>query len=302
MASSPAIVCRGLTKDYGAKRALDGVDLELRTGEIFGYLGSNGAGKTTTIRCLLGLIRPTAGTATVLGLDVRDDSLEVRRHTGYLPGDLRLYPRLTARQLLEYLGDLRGGVRPARVEELARRLECDLGLRCGAMSHGNRQKVGIIQALMHDPAVLILDEPTATLDPLMQRIVHELIREARDGGATIFVSSHDLPEVAHLCDRAGILRQGRLVAVQDVNELAQQGRHVISIEFLEPVEPTVFERIPGVSQVTASDHTLTITVSGELDAVVKTAARFRVHGLRSAEVDLDEVFHDYYRAGNADAP
>jgi len=301
MASSPAIVCRGLNKDYGAKRALDGVGLELRTGEIFGYLGSNGAGKTTTIRCLLGLIRPTAGTATVLGLDVRDDSLGVRRHTGYLPGDLRLYPRLTARQLLEYLGDLRGGVRGSRVEELARRLECDLGLRCGAMSHGNRQKVGIIQALMHDPAVLILDEPTATLDPLMQRIVHDLIREARDRGATIFVSSHDLPEVAHLCDRAGILRQGRLVAVQDVNELAQQGRHVISIEFLEPVDPSVFERLPGVSQVTASDHTLTITASGDLDAVVKTAARFRVHGLRSAEVDLDEVFRDYYRTENADA-
>jgi ABC-2 type transport system ATP-binding protein len=302
MASSPAIVLEGLTKDYGVKRALDGVDLELRSGEIFGYLGSNGAGKTTTIRCLLGLIRPTAGRATVLGLDIEDDSIEVRRRTGYLPGDLRLYPRLTARQLLDYLGRLRGGVPVARVEELARRLECDLGMRCGAMSHGNRQKVGIIQALMHDPAVLILDEPTATLDPLMQRIVHDLIREARDRGTTVFVSSHDLPEVARLCDRAGILRQGRIVAVQDVSELAQQGRHMLTIEFLEPVEPEVFERIPGVSQVTASDQTLTITASGDLDAVVKAAARFRVHALRSAEVDLDEVFRDYYRSGAADAP
>ena len=302
MASSPAIVLEGLTKDYGAKRALDGVDLELRSGEIFGYLGSNGAGKTTTIRCLLGLIRPTAGRATVLGLDVEDDSIEVRRRTGYLPGDLRLYPRLTARQLLDYLGRLRGGVPVARVEELARRLECDLGMRCGAMSHGNRQKVGIIQALMHDPAVLILDEPTATLDPLMQRIVHDLIREARDRGTTVFVSSHDLPEVARLCDRAGILRQGRIVAVQDVSELAQQGRHMLTIEFLEPVRPEVFERIPGVSQVTASDQTLTITASGDLDAVVKAAARYRVHALRSAEVDLDEVFRDYYRSGTADAP
>jgi len=302
MASSPAIVLEGLTKDYGVKRALDGVDLELRSGEIFGYLGSNGAGKTTTIRCLLGLIRPTAGRATVLGLDIEDDSIEVRRRTGYLPGDLRLYPRLTARQLLDYLGRLRGGVPVARVEELARRLECDLGMRCGAMSHGNRQKVGIIQALMHDPAALILDEPTATLDPLMQRIVHDLIREARDRGTTVFVSSHDLPEVARLCDRAGILRQGRIVAVQDVSELAQQGRHMLTIEFLEPVEPEVFERIPGVSQVTASDQTLTITASGDLDAVVKAAARFRVHALRSAEVDLDEVFRDYYRSGAADAP
>jgi ABC-2 type transport system ATP-binding protein len=291
-----AIVCAGLTKDYGAKRALDGVDLELRPGEIFGYLGSNGAGKTTTIRCLLGLIRPTAGRATVLDFDSQDDSVEVRRHTGYLPGDLRLYPRLTGRQLLDYLGRLRGGVSGRRVDELAQRMECDLGQRCGAMSHGQRQKVGVIQALMHDPGVIILDEPTATLDPLMQRTVHELIRESRSRGATVFVSSHDLPEVARLCDRAGILRQGRLVAVQDVNELAQQGRHMLSIEFLEPVEPAVFERIPGVSQVTVSDRTLTITASGDLDAVVKTAARYRVHALRSAEVDLDEVFRDYYRA------
>jgi ABC-2 type transport system ATP-binding protein len=301
MASSPAIVFQGLTKDYGAKRALAGVDLEIRGGEIFGYLGSNGAGKTTTIRCLLGLIRPTAGRATVLGLDCRTDSVEVRRRCGYLPGDLRLYPRLTARQFLTYLSRLRGGVPVERIEELARRMECDLGQRCGAMSHGQKQKVGVIQALMHDPAVLILDEPTATLDPLMQRNVHDLVREARDRGATVFVSSHDLPEVARLCDRAGILRRGRLVAVQDVNELAQQGGHVLSIEFSEPVDPAVFRAIPGVSQVTASDRTLTITAGRDLDAVVKAAARFRVHALRSAEVDLDDVFHDYYRTEGADA-
>jgi ABC-2 type transport system ATP-binding protein len=301
MASSPAIVFEGLTKDYGAKRALDDVDLEIRAGEIFGYLGSNGAGKTTTIRCLLGLIRPTAGHATVLGLDCRTDSVEVRRRTGYLPGDLRLYPRLTARQLLTYLGRLRGGVPAERIEELARRMECDLGQRCGAMSHGQKQKVGVIQALMHDPAILILDEPTATLDPLMQRTVHDLVREARGRGATIFVSSHDLPEVARLCDRAGILLRGRLVAVQDVNELAQQGGHVLSIEFSEQVDPAVFRAIPGVSQVAASDRTLTITAGRDLDAVVKTAARFQVHALRSAEVDLDDVFHDYYRAEGAGA-
>ena len=301
MGTPNAIVCEALTKDYGPKRALDRLDLEVRAGEIFGYLGSNGAGKTTTIRCLLDLIRPTEGRATVLGLDSRKDNVEVRRRTGYLPGDLRLYPHLTARQLLGYLGRLRGGVPVQRVEELARRMECDLGQRCGAMSHGQRQKVGVIQALMHDPEVLILDEPTATLDPLMQRNVHDLIRESRDRGATVFVSSHDLPEVAHLCDRAGILRHGKLVAVQDVSELAQQGRHVITIQFLEPVEPNVFERLPGVSQVTATDHAVTLTVSGDLDAIVKTAARFRVHDIHSVDVDLDEVFRDYYRAETDDA-
>jgi beta-exotoxin I transport system ATP-binding protein len=301
MANSSAIVCDGLTKDYGPKRALDQLDLEVRAREIFGYLGSNGAGKTTTIRCLLDLIRPTGGRATVLGLDTQRDNVEVRRRTGYLPGDLRLYPHLTARQLLDYLGRLRGGVPAARVDELAQRMECDLGQRCGAMSHGQRQKVGVIQALMHDPEVLILDEPTATLDPLMQRTVHDLIRESRDRGATIFVSSHDLPEVARLCDRAGILRQGKLVAVQDVSELAQQGRRVLSIQFLEAVDAGVFERLPGVSQVTSTDHTLTLTVSGDLDPVVKAAARFRVHDLHSADVDLDEVFRDYYRSEAVDA-
>lgn len=301
MANTNAIVCEALTKDYGRKRALDRLDLQVRAGEIFGYLGSNGAGKTTTIRCLLDLIRPNEGRATVLGLDSHTHNMEVRRRTGYLPGDLRLYPHLTARQLLGCLGRLRGGVPVQRVEELARRLECDLGQRCGAMSHGQRQKVGVIQALMHDPEVLILDEPTATLDPLMQRNVHDLIRESRDRGATVFVSSHDLPEVAHLCDRAGILRHGRLVAVQDVSELAQQGRHAITIQFLEPVEPNVFERLPGVSQVTATDHAVTLTVAGDLDAVVKTAARFRVHDVHSSEVDLDEVFRDYYRAETGDA-
>jgi ABC-2 type transport system ATP-binding protein len=302
MSGAAAIVCEKLTKDYGSKRALDHVDLELRSGEIFGYLGSNGAGKTTTIRCLLDLIQPTSGRATVLGLDSHDDSIEVRRRTGDLPGDLRLYENLTARQLLTYLGRLRGGVPAARVEELAQRMELDLGQRCGAMSHGQRQKVGVIQALMHDPDVLILDEPTATLDPLMQRTVHDLIREARDRGATIFVSSHDLPEVSRLCDRAGILRHGRLVAVQDVNELAEQGQHTIAIEFREPVAASAFEGLSGVSQVTVADRTLTLTVSGDLDSVVKTAARYQVHSLHSAEVDLDEVFHDYYRAGTDDAP
>jgi ABC-2 type transport system ATP-binding protein len=301
MSDLNAIVCSTLTKNYGSYRALDHLDLEVRAGEIFGYLGSNGAGKTTTIRCLLDLIRPSEGTASVLGLDSQGDSVEVRRRTGYLPGDLRVWSRLTAREMLGYLGRLRGGVSAQRVTELAERLDLDLTQRCGAMSHGQRQKVGVIQAFMHDPEVLILDEPTATLDPLMQRIVHDLIREARDRGATVFVSSHDLPEIAHLCDRAGILRKGRLVTVLDVGDLADRGRHVISIQFLEPVAPSAFESLPGVSEVNATDHTVTVTVSGDLDPVVKTAARYRVHDLHSAEVDLDEVFRDYYRSEPGDA-
>ena len=301
MSTSNAIVCKALTKDYGPKRALDHLDLEVRAGEIFGYLGSNGAGKTTTIRCLLDLIRPTHGAATVLGHDCHQENVEVRSRSGYLPGDLRLYPGLTARQIFVYLGELRGGVPEERITQLAGRMECDLDQSCGAMSHGQRQKVGVIQAFMHDPEVLILDEPTATLDPLMQRTVHDLIREARDRGATIFVSSHDLPEVSRLCDRAGILREGKLVTVQDVGELAQQGRRIVTIQFLDPVDPKVFENLPGVTQVAGTDHTITLTVSGDLDPVVKAAARYRVHDMHSAEVDLDELFRDYYRGETSDA-
>ena len=302
MAISAAIACESLTKDYGAKRALDGLTLEVGAGEIFGYLGSNGAGKTTTIRCLLDLIRPTAGSATILGLDTHSDTVEVRRRVGYLPGDLRLYPNLTPSQLFDYLGRLRGGVDKRRVAELAERLECDLRQRCGAMSHGQRQKVGVIQAFMHDPEVLILDEPTATLDPLMQHAVHDLIREARDRGATVFMSSHDLTEVAQLCERAGILRRGSLVAVQDVKLLAGQGRHTVTIEFADSAfDQAAFAQIDGVAGVGRTDHTVTLTVAGDLDPVVKVAARFHVRDLRSAEVDLDEVFRDYYRAEPDDA-
>jgi ABC-2 type transport system ATP-binding protein len=301
MTAIAAIHFEQLTKDYGRTRALDKLELEVRAGEIFGYLGSNGAGKTTTIRCLLDLIRPTSGKVTILGLESHKHYVAIHRRVGYLPGDLRLYPQLTAWQLLEYLGRLRGGVARTRIEELAHRMQCDLGQHCGAMSHGQRQKVGVIQALMHDPDLVILDEPTATLDPLMQRAVHDLLREARDREATVFVSSHDLPEVTQLCDRAGILRQGRLVAIQDVKELARQGQRVVSIEFLDPVKAEEFQHLPGVSRVTLSDQTLTLTLSGDLDAVIKAAARFRVHDFRSAEVDLDEVFRDYYLSSTDDA-
>ena len=293
-ATPDAIVCEGLTKDYGHVRALDALALRVHRGEVFGYLGSNGAGKTTTIRCLLDLIRATSGSATVLGLDSRRDSIEVRRRTGYLPGDLRLYPNLTARQLCSYLGLLRGGIPEQRIAELARRLECDLDQRCGSMSHGQRQKVGVIQAMMHDPELLILDEPTATLDPLIQRRVHDLVGEARARGATVFLSSHDLTEVARVCDRAGILRKGRLVAVEDVAALASEGRHMVTIEFEDAVDPGAFSALPGVASVAESNHTLTIDVSGSLDSVVKAAAQHTVRTIRSTEVELDEIFRDYY--------
>jgi len=302
MAAAPALAieARGLTKDYGRIRALDELGLSVRVGEIFGYLGSNGAGKTTTIRCLLDLIRPTSGSARVLGLDSHLESIPVRRRTGYLPGDLRLYPHMSARHLLDYLGRLRGHIPRERIAALAERLDSDLDQRCGAMSHGQRQKVGLIQAFMHEPDLLILDEPTATLDPLMQDAVHQLVREAREHGATVFLSSHDLTEVARVCDRAGILRMGRLVAVEDVTALAEEGRHIVTFEFGEPVDAAEFQGLPGVASVRTTGRTLTVDVSGDVDRVVKIAASHTVRNVRSTEVELDEVFRDYYKAG-ADA-
>lgn len=294
MANDEAIVCDRLTKDYGRRRALDGLSLQVHRGEVFGYLGSNGAGKTTTIRCFVDLLRATSGTATLLGLDSRRDSIALRRRTGYLPGDLRLYPRLTARQLCGYLGRLRGGVDDVRIAALAERLQLDLDQRCGAMSHGQRQKVGVIQAMMHDPELLILDEPTATLDPLAQHTVHELIAQFRARGHTVFLSSHDLSEVARICDRAGILRRGKLVAVEDVSALAREGRHAVTIEFAEDVDARSFAALPHVNAVAQNNHTLTLDVQGDLDPVIKAAARHTVRTIRSTDVELDEIFRDYY--------
>ena len=298
-AADPVIVTAALTKSYGdgAQRALDSLDLSIAAGEIFGFLGSNGAGKTTTIRCLLDLIHPTTGSASILGLDSQRDSSAEHARIGYLPGDLRLYPRLTGMQLCMYLGRLRGGVEPAAVTALAARLDVRLDQRCGALSHGQRQKVGLIQALMHEPDVLILDEPTATLDPLAQGIVHELVHEAKQRGATVFLSSHDLTEVARICDRVGILRKGRLVAVKDVAALEQEGRQMLTIDFSAPVDAAAFATLDGVAGATASGTTLTVDVAGDIDAVIKLAATQHVRSIRSTEVELDDIFRGYYTDG-----
>ena len=212
----------GLSKYYGKALGVLDLDLDVPQGQVFGYLGPNGAGKTTTIRMLLDLIRPTSGTVRVLGLDVRRHSQAVRRRVGYLPGDLVLYQNLTGRELLDYAASLRGGVDWRVVERLADRLECDLARRIGDLSQGNRQKVGIIHAFMHGPELLVLDEPTMGLDPLMQQVFNQLVREARDEGRTVFLSSHILPEVEQLCDWVGIIRGGRLITVEQVEAMKER--------------------------------------------------------------------------------
>ncbi len=296
-----AIDTEHLTKSYGESRGIVDVDLDVEAGDVFGFLGPNGAGKTTTIRVLLDLIRPSSGTATVLGLDARRDSVAIRRRVGYLPGEYALYPRLTGAETLRYYGNLRGGVDWSYVEALSRRLDFDLGRRAGDLSTGNKRKLGLIQAFMHRPELVILDEPTAGLDPLVQREFYALVDEAREAGQTLFLSSHILPEVQRVCSRVGFVREGRLVAVEDVAALGRKAVHHVEIEFAGPAPKGDFEALPGIGALTATDHRLAFTVTGGLDAVVKAAARHEVVALTSREPDLEDLFLAYYGEGAGDA-
>ncbi len=237
-----AIWCRGLTKDYGAGHGLFDLDLEVRRGEVFGFIGANGAGKTTTMRLIMDLIRPDRGSVSVLGLDARRDSLEVKRRVGYLTGELPQYPGVTAARVVGLLAGLRGGVDPGRIDALADRLQLDLGRRFSELSHGNKQKVGLVTAFMHEPELLILDEPTLGLDPLMQREVRGLIEEAVQGGATCMISSHVLAEIELVCNRIGLIREGHLVRVGTLEELRSLRVHRIEAD---PSAPCGRPRAPG---------------------------------------------------------
>jgi ABC-2 type transport system ATP-binding protein len=288
------IAVEHLTKSYGRSRGVVDLTYAVSPGEVFGYLGPNGAGKTTTIRTLLDFIRPTSGRAFVFGLDARRDSIEIHRRTGYLAGEMSLYERLTGAEYLRHLGLLRGGVDAGFVRDLADRLDCDLSVRIRSLSHGNRQKVALIQAFMHRPELLVLDEPTQGLDPLIQQEFNRMVEEARRDGRTVFLSSHVLPEVERLCDRVAIIREGRLVTIEDVGDLKARQVRTLTIHFAGTVPPGPFEGLPSVREVRALGDALQLTVAGPLDAVVKEAARFEVVDLESREPSLEDVFLAYY--------
>ncbi len=299
MTASPVIATRGLSKDYGAGRGLFGLDLEVERGEVFGFLGPNGAGKSTTMRLLLDLIRPTSGSARVVGLDTVKDSLEIRRRVGFLPGDLALYPRLTGRAMLDYLAELRGGVDPRTRDALVERFGADIDRPVRQLSTGNRQKLGLVQAFMHEPELLILDEPIAGLDPLVQQSFHALLGEVSAEGRTVFLSSHTLSEVERVTHRLAILRQGRLVVVDSLENLRKVAVQRLEIEFAQPVDPGQFRALPGVTEVTADGRTVTVGFEGSADAVVKAAAAHEVLAIRPREEDLEDIFLHYYRAETA---
>jgi ABC-2 type transport system ATP-binding protein len=285
-----------LTKYYGKERGIIDLDLHVEEGAVFGFLGPNGAGKTTTLRLLLDLIRPTRGSARVLGLDPRRDGVRLRRRIGYVPGELALYGKLSGAENLRFFAALRGGVDWTWVEELAERLGCDLSRRVDSLSTGNRHKVALLQAFMHRPALLIFDEPTAGLDPLVQHVFYRLCLEAQEAGQTVLLSSHLLPEVQEVCGSAAFVREGRLIAVEDVRALSTRSMREVEIIFAGPAPAAAFSALDGVSGMTAEGGALRFRFSGSFDPVVKAAAAHEVLSLRSTEPDLEDVFMAYYGA------
>jgi ABC-2 type transport system ATP-binding protein len=297
MMEETVLTVRGLTKSYGLVQALRGVDLEVRRGEIFGFLGPNGAGKTTTIRCLLDLIRPDGGTARVLGIDPQVDPVAIQARVGYLPGELHLDENLTAKAQLRFLNDIRGSKADwSAIHQLAERLGLDLERPIKNLSKGNKQKVGVIQALMHRPELLLLDEPTMGLDPLMQNEVLKLLREAREMGTTVFFSSHIMSEVEAIAERVGIIREGRIVEVAATASLVDKSLHHMTIRFKEPVDSSQLAQLHGVRILSQLDGiAVTLEVEGEMDALVKALGRYAVSRIETARPSLEQVFLTYYQ-------
>ncbi len=299
--STPAIEASGLVKDYGQARALAGINLRVEPGQIFGFLGPNGAGKTTTIRILLDLIRPTAGTASVLGLDSRRDSIEVRRRVGYVPGDLRMYESMLGGDFLDFIDSFRPDKRdPAFRRQIVERVDLDVSKRIRALSKGNKQKLGLVQALMHRPELLILDEPTSGLDPLVQEEVSRLLRETVRDGRTVFFSSHVLSEVERLSEAVAILRQGQIVAIEKIATMRAKSMHVIEVTFASPPPADLFA-LPGVREIRRDGNTVHLQSRDGIDAVVKAMAREHVVDLRTEQPSLEDVFLHYYVGDRATA-
>jgi beta-exotoxin I transport system ATP-binding protein len=298
-----ALTAQNLTKSYGSVQALRGVNLTVRCGEIFGFLGPNGAGKTTTIRCLLDLIRPNGGAVRVLDIDPQKDPVAVRARTGYLPGELRFDDNMRVEGALRFLNSLRGGKADwAFVRKLAERIDLDLKTPIRNLSKGNKQKVGVVQALMHRPELLLLDEPTGGLDPLMQQEVLRLIREAQAEGATVFFSSHNLSEVQEVAGHVGIIREGVVVEVAETSALINRSLRRARVRFRQPVDSSALIGLPGVKVLSRDDSTsVLLQVEGEMDGLIKALAAFPVSDFETERPSLEEIFLAYYESSAATA-
>ncbi len=299
--AEPIVRAEQLTKHYHGDRGVHALTFDVGWGEVFGCLGPNGAGKTTTIRLLVDLIRPSAGRARVFGLDPRRDGVEIRRRVGYLPGDLRLYERLTGREQLRYFASLRGMGELGDAESLAARLDLDLDRRIRALSRGNRQKIGLVQAFMHRPDLLVLDEPTSGLDPLVQQEFYELVAETTRDGRTVFLSSHVLPEVQRIADRVAVIREGRLEVVESVETLRARAFTRVEAAFTSPPPAGAFDGLPGVRELERHGATVLFALEGPADQLVKALARFEVLAIDVHEADLEDLVLALYRGEEPDA-
>jgi ABC-2 type transport system ATP-binding protein len=295
-----ALSLRSLTKYYGRQRGVEDVDLDVRTGEVFGFLGPNGAGKTTTIRTVVGLLRPTSGEIEVFGLDARRHGVEIRRRVGYLPGELSLYSNLTGRELCEFLASMRRAVPASSYRTLADRLQLDLSRHVHDLSKGNRQKLGIVQAFMHEPDLLILDEPTSGLDPVVQQEFHAIVRETVARGATVFLSSHVLAEVELMAERVGIISDGHLLVVETVDGLKARALRRLELWFPGPPPEAALLAATGVTAVSVTGSIATCTVGGSVAELLRVAVDHGLVDVRSQEPDLEEIFLNLLRNGGGD--
>ena len=295
----PIIVIDNLFKSYGKVQAVKGISMRVERGEIFGFLGPNGAGKTTTIRCMLDVIRPTAGTLRVLGLDAQRDKMALHQRIGYLPGDVRLPGQMTGKQIIDYFSRLQGR-EPVLLKDLLERFDVEMKRPLKGYSKGMRQKIGVVLAFMCDPEVLILDEPTSGLDPLLQRTFNGFLLEEQARGKTIFMSSHIMSDVEKVCQRVAVIRQGEIVTIEEVETLRQKAGQRVIVEFGDPVSADEVAQMPGVSMVTSHNHSYHFNVSGSMDALIKALSHHEVLRLQAEEAPLEEVFLKFYEDSQAE--
>lgn len=295
----PVVNFKKVTKSYGKSRGIANVSLEVMPGEVFGFLGPNGAGKTTSISLMMDLIRPTSGSIKIFDLDSMADSLKIRRRIGFLMDDMALDKGLTGWQQLEYFGRLRGDFNQDRVRQLAKRLNCKLNVKFKNLSRGNRQKVGLISALMHDPELLILDEPTSGLDPLIQAEFNKIILEHKAKGKTTFISSHILTEVQELCDRAAFIKDGEIIATKSLSEIGKDSPSKVNILSVDKSLVSAIKKLSGVHDLRHNDTGLSFTYSGDSNKLVTVLNKAKIDHLTIQDADLETIFMKYYEAKHA---
>jgi ABC-2 type transport system ATP-binding protein len=299
MNTQPAISIQGLTKQYAGtnKPSLSNLNLQVNSGEVYGFLGPNGAGKSTTIRTLMNFLQPTKGTAHILGLDIVNDSVAIKRHVGYLSGDFDIYHKMTGNQYIDYLSDLQGDTDKKYAKDIAQRLQAVMNRRVGSLSRGQKQKIGIIQAFMHKPNILILDEPSSGLDPLMQEMFYELINEAKHRGAAVFISSHIMSEVQKVCDRVGIIRSGKLIAERTIADLSKEASQTFDVTFADKPPLAELKKISGLTVTHQHHNQVAITMKGDLQQFFKLLGMQKILSFDTRTLDLEDTFLHYYQNG-----